>query len=73
MEANANPRQVIHEFERTYFEKLRLAAQVILDAAPDGDFVSDPLEVELAIFKDRMEFMLMLPEAVASALPQQHK
>jgi hypothetical protein len=61
MDGNAVPKPVIHEFERTYFEKLRLAAQVILDAAPDVDFVSDPLEVELAIFKDRVEHILLLP------------
>ncbi len=69
MEDNASPKQVIYEFERAYFEKLRLAAQVILDAAPDVNFVSDPLEVELAIFRDRVEFMLLLPEAAAGELP----
>ena len=52
-------KQAIHEFERTYLEKLRLAAQVILDAAPDGDLVFDPLEVELGMFKDRVEFLLL--------------
>jgi hypothetical protein len=67
MSENTNPGQAIHEFERTYLEKLRLAAQVILEAAPDGSLVSDPLEVELGIFKDRVEFMLLLPEAVTSA------
>lgn len=63
------PKPVIHEFERTWLEKLRLAAQVILDAAPDWSLMSDPLAAELGIFKDRVEFMLLLPEAAAASLP----
>jgi hypothetical protein len=59
----------LHDFERTYLEKLRLAAQAILDAAPDGDLVGDGLEVELGIFKDRVEFALLLPEHSAGSLP----
>jgi hypothetical protein len=59
----------IHEFERTYLEKLLLAAQVILEAAPDLSLVADPLEVELGIFKDRIEFALLLPELAAESLP----
>ena len=59
--------QVTYKFERTYFEKLRLAAQVILDAASDLSLVSDPLEVELGIFKDHVEFMLLLPEHAPEA------
>jgi len=69
MSENATSGPVIHEFERTCLEKLRLAAQVILEAAPDWSLVSDPLEVELGIFKDRVEFMLLLPEAVVGELP----
>jgi hypothetical protein len=69
MGINATPGPTIHEFERTYMEKLRLAAQVILEAAPDLSLVSDPLEVELGIFKDRVEFVLLLPEAAADELP----
>jgi hypothetical protein len=65
MNENASPRPAIHEFERTYLEKLRLAAQVILEAAPVLSLVPDPLEVELGFFKDRVEFMLLLPEAAA--------
>ena len=61
------PKPAICEFERIYLEKLRLAAQVLLEAAPDLSLVSDPLEVELGIFKDRVEFMLLLPEAGESA------
>ena len=59
---NAGPRQGTQDFERTYLGKLQLAAQIILEAAPDGDLVSDPLEVELGIFKDRVEFALLLAE-----------
>ena len=66
MSRNSVTGPVIQEFERTYLEKLRLAAQVILEAAPELSLVSDPLEVELGIFKDRVEFALLLPEAAAA-------
>ena len=69
MSENAAPRPAIHEFERTYLEKLLLAARVILEAAPELSLVPDPLEVELGIFKDRVEFALLLPEAAAVTLP----
>jgi hypothetical protein len=59
----------LHEFERTYFERLRLAAQVILEAAPDLELVTDPLEVELVIFKERVEFILLLPEYAEEVIP----
>jgi hypothetical protein len=69
MEENPAPAPTMNRDERTFLEKLRLAAQVILDAAPDLDFISDPLESEAAILKDRVEFMLLLPEAAEDALP----
>lgn len=56
-------------FERTYFERLRLAAQVIMEAAPDLDLVTDPLEAELQIFKERVEFLLLVPDPANSVLP----
>jgi hypothetical protein len=59
----------LHEFETTYFERLRLAAQVILEAAPDLQLVTDPLEAELHIFRERVEFLLLLPEYAASVIP----
>jgi hypothetical protein len=59
MSEKTAPRLVIHEFERTYLGKLLLAAKVILEAATDLSLVSDPLEVELGIFKDRLEFTLL--------------
>lgn len=69
MTENQAPKPVIHDFERLYLDKLRLAAQVILEAAPELDLVSDPLEAELGIFKDRVEFLLLLPEAAIAELP----
>jgi hypothetical protein len=69
MDESAVRGQAIHDFERTYLEKLRLAADVILAAAPDGNLVSDPLEVELGILKDRVEFVLLLPGHAIDALP----
>lgn len=67
VEISADTGKHLLEFERTYFERLRLAAQVILEAAPDLELVTDPLEVELQIFKDRVEFVLLLPEYSADA------
>ena len=69
MSENSASGLTLHEFERTYLEKLRLAALVILEAAPELSFVSGPLEVELGIFKDRVEFALLLPEAPAAGPP----
>jgi hypothetical protein len=69
MEDSAGTEIELLEFERTYFERLRLAAQVILDAAPDLELVADPLEVELQIFKERVEFLLLLPEYSGAVLP----
>jgi hypothetical protein len=69
MENSAGTARDLHGFERTYLERLRLAAQVILDAAPDLEIVTDPLEVELQIFKERVEFLLLLPEYSDAVLP----
>jgi hypothetical protein len=65
----ATPAGSGHEFDRIYLEKLRLAAQVLLEAAPDESFIPDPLEVELGIFKDRVELMLLLPETAGDEIP----
>jgi len=69
LESSAGTAKELHEFERTYFERLRLAAQVILEAAPDLELVTDPLEVELQIFKERVEFLLLLPELSSDVIP----
>lgn len=52
----------LHDVERVYLERLRLAAQVILDAAAELELVTDPLDGELVIFKERVEYLLLLPE-----------
>jgi len=69
MENTAGTGKELLEFERTYFERLRLAAQVIIEAAPDLELVTGPLEAELQIFKERVEFLLLLPEYAADVLP----
>ena len=69
MESTAGTGKELHEFERTYFERLRLAAQVILEAVPDLNLITDPLEVELCIFKERVEFLLLLPEYSENVIP----
>jgi hypothetical protein len=47
-------------FERTYLERLRLAAEVILELGEDGQ-ISDGLQVELQGFKEQVELMLLQP------------
>ena len=69
MSESAVPGPVIHESERPYLEKLRLAAGVIIDAAPELDLVADSLAGELEIFKDRLDRALLLPAAAVSASP----
>jgi hypothetical protein len=69
MEHIARVRKDLPDFEWTYLERLRLAAQVILDATPDLALVPDPLEVELQIFKERVEFLLLTPEHSDAVLP----
>jgi hypothetical protein len=69
LESSAGTGKELHEFERTYFERLRLAAQVILEAVPDLELVTDPLEAELHIFKERTEFLLLLPEYADTVIP----
>ena len=46
----------LFDFERTHLERLKLAADVILS---DPDAVSDPLEAELVLFKERVEHALL--------------
>ena len=71
MQDSPTPRPAINGFQRTELEKLRLAVQVILDSAPVDDLVSGPLEAELEIFKDRVEFLLLLPAGLPGELPWQ--
>jgi len=44
------------EFSRTRLERLKLAADVILS---ERDTISDALETELIIFRDRVEHALL--------------
>jgi hypothetical protein len=69
MDEQQAPGSPLHDFERVHFDRLRLAAQVILEAAPDLEIVTDPLEVELQIFKERVEFLLLLPEYADGVIP----
>lgn len=69
MEEQQAPTLHLHDFEQVYLERLRLAAQVILDAAPDLGLVTGPLEAELVIFKERVELLLLLPEDADGVLP----
>jgi len=48
-------------FERVHLEKPRLACQVILDLASER-FISDCLETELDVLRDRIDLALLLPD-----------
>ena len=48
----------LYDFERTSLERLKLAADAILS---EPAVIPDPLEVELTIFKERVERALLLP------------
>ena len=47
-------------FERTHLERLRLAAGVLLELAGEPA-LPEPVEVELTLFKERVEHTLLLP------------
>jgi hypothetical protein len=51
-------------FERTHLERLRLAAGVLLELAGEPA-LPEPLEVELTLFKERVEHALLLPDQPA--------
>jgi hypothetical protein len=53
-------------FERTYLERLRLAAEVILELAEDNA-ISDGLQAELHGFKDQVEHALLQPDRPGTA------
>jgi hypothetical protein len=53
-------------FERTHLERLKLAADILL---AETDAISGSLEVELTLFRDRVEHALLLPsDAVRQAV-----
>lgn len=47
--------------ERVHLERLRLAAEVILELAGEGP-VGDVLEVELRHFRERVQLALLRPD-----------
>jgi hypothetical protein len=49
---------ILSAFERTHLERLKLAADVLLS---EHDAITDPMEVELTLFRDRVERVLLLP------------
>jgi hypothetical protein len=49
----------LHAFERTHLERLKLAADVLLS---EHDAITDPMEAELTIFRERVEHALLLPD-----------
>jgi hypothetical protein len=49
------------DYERASLERLKLAADVIL-AESDSPALTDALEAELTIFRDRIERALLMPD-----------
>jgi hypothetical protein len=49
----------LHAFERTHLERLKLAAEILLS---EHDAITDPMEAELTIFRERVEHALLLPD-----------
>jgi hypothetical protein len=50
---------ILPGLEQTHLERLKLAADVLLS---EHDAITDPLEAELTIFRDRVEHALLLPD-----------
>lgn len=60
----------LEDRDRTYLEKLRLAADVILQLGEDPGVIPNTLEVELWVSRDRVErALLQIPGATAGILP----
>jgi hypothetical protein len=51
-------------FQRIHLERLKLAVDVILSEA---EAISDALEAELTIYRDRLEHALLLPAPTGQA------
>lgn len=47
------------DFDRVHLERIRLAADVIMEL---GDAIPNALEADLVILKDRVEHLLLLPD-----------
>lgn len=48
--------------DRVFLERLRLAAEVILQLGEDPGVLPNPLQSELFLFKERVERILLMPE-----------
>lgn len=60
--------QGLYKFERTYLERLKLACEVLLDLADDGQ-IPDGLAIELQLFKEKVEHRLLQPYCHEPAKP----
>lgn len=49
----------LRDFERTSLERIRLAADVIIEL---GDEIPSALETDLTLLKERVERVLLLPD-----------
>jgi hypothetical protein len=63
------PDDTLPAFVRADLERLRLAAETILRLASDPGVIPDSLEVELTLFRDRVEHALLLPATGQWLLP----
>lgn len=63
-------RDELEEHDLIYLEKLRLAADVILQVGEDPGALPDTFQTELYLFRDRIERALLLcPGPAAEVLP----
>jgi hypothetical protein len=49
---------ILPALERTHLERLKLAADVLLS---EHEAITDPMESELTLFRERVEHALLLP------------
>lgn len=54
-------RDELDAMDRVFLERLRLAADVILQLGEDPGALSPPLESELVLFRERIERVLLKP------------
>ena len=67
MKGTAMQQDTATDRERAHLTRLKLAADILLS---ESDAISDALEAELAIFRDRVEqALLSLPDETASTFP----
>jgi len=66
MTGNATPSDELDPYDRIYLEKLQLATNVILRLGEDPGVLPDTLQIELFLFRDRVEHALLLKPGVAA-------